>query len=263
MLESGECDLADYARLIERRPKAVVLTSCSNVTGLHLPLPQMCELAKAAGVLVIVDAAQSVSHRPIDVSSIGIDFLCFSGHKMFGPTGIGVLFGRQDALAKLRPRHLGGGTVDWVDEDGFQLRRMPHVLEAGTPHIAGVYGLAAAVDFVEGVGWEAIVEHDRALAKSLFERAQERDRIRWVRGGPAGDRSAILSMAIEGSNVDQIARALSDSYSIMCRSGFLCSQIGVQKAFGGPVLRASAQMYNSEQDIESLFYAIDTLSEYL
>jgi cysteine desulfurase/selenocysteine lyase len=263
VLPSGTPDLDHYAGLLQKRPRVVVLTHCSNVTGLYSPLEQMSAMAKKAGAIVVVDAAQSVPHRPFNLHQSHVDFIAFSAHKMLGPTGIGVLCGRIDLLRKLQPVTRGGGMVEWVEYGRDQARDVPHRLEAGTPDIAGVYGLGAAIDYLSEVGPDAVTEHDRQLARLMLSEARKRDGLTFVAGDESTDRSAILSFSIAGSSMAAVATALSDSHAIMCRSGHMCCHPFVHAAFGGEVLRASAYLYTTEADIATFFDAIDEVRRYL
>jgi len=257
--EDGTVDLDAYAGLLARRPALVAITHCSNVSGRYAPVAEMAALARAHGALTVVDAAQSVPHRQVLLPELGADAIAFSGHKMLGPTGIGVLAIRPELADRLRPVALGGGVVDWVDTDKWVLRRAPHRYEAGTPHIAGAYGLRAAVDYLDGLGMAEVADHDRWLAELLYAEAGKRDYLTVLEPGP-GERSATLSVAVRGiDDLTALARALSDSYGVMCRSGHLCAQTFVDS----PVLRLSAYLYNTADDLNLAFNALDELHPFL
>lgn len=257
----GTVDLDHYAELLRRRPRVVALSHCSNVTGLYIPLEAMARAAREAGALVVVDAAQSMPHRRIDLASSAVDFLAFSAHKMLGPTGIGVLVGRQEHLERLTPRCLGGGAVDWVDRTSYRLRKIPHRLEPGTPHIAGVFGLVAAIRYLEKLGLDRVAAHDRQLGERMHRAAAERDYLEVVGPGTGShERAAILSVKVRGQRqLGHVARMLSDSYGVMCRTGHLCAQPLVDQLAGGEVLRASAYVYNTAGDVDDLFRALDEI----
>lgn len=260
---AGMPDLDHYEELLRTRPRVVVLTHCSNITGLYAPVAEMARLAKNAGARVVVDGAQSIPHRPFRFHESDVDFLAFSSHKMLGPTGIGVLCGRIELLRELRPMFHGGGMVDWVEYDVERMRELPHGLEAGTPDIAAVYGLGAAIAYLESLGWDFLAAHDRGLSAMMRTEAARRDGLTFVAGDAKADSSAILSLSIAGSSMSAVATALSDSHSIMCRSGHLCCQPFVDACFGGEVLRASAYVYTSEDDITRFFEALDEVRTYL
>ena len=253
-------DLDHYAELLERRPKVVALNHCSNVTGLYAPVAEMARLAKAAGAVVVVDAAQSMPHRRLDVEALGADFVAFSAHKMLGPTGIGVLCAGNDALAMLEPSVVGGGTVDWVDVDGERWRRAPHLHEGGTPHVAGAYGLTAAVEYLNRLGWDAVARHDAGMAATLYEEASSRPWLRVVGGDATTERAGIVSFSIDGCpSLEEIARSLSDSYGVMCRSGHLCAQPLVDHFTEGEVLRISTYVYNDADEIRTAFDSLEAI----
>jgi len=255
----GTVDLAGYAALLERRPAVVALTHCSNVTGRYTPVAELAAMAHEHGALVVVDAAQSVPHRRLRMADLGADAVAFSAHKMLGPTGIGVLVLGPAMADRLRPTLTGGGTVDWVDRTSSVPRRAPYRFEAGTPHIAGAFGLLAAVDYLDRLGSASVAAHDALLADVLATEVAKRDYLTEVAAGPA-DRSAIISFAVRGApDLTEFARALSDSYGVMCRSGHLCAQPFVDAAAGGQVLRMSAYLYNTADEIRAAFAALDEL----
>jgi cysteine desulfurase / selenocysteine lyase len=256
----GRVDRDGYEALLRQRPKVVALTYCSNVTGAYLPLEEMVRAAHSRDAVVVVDAAQAIGHRPIDVATLGVDFLAFSAHKMMGPTGVGVLYGRREHLERLQPWLLGGGTVDWVDARSHALRRVPHRFEAGTPDIAGVIGLDAAIRYLDRLGLEVINAHDRTLAAALNEGARLRPYLEVL--GPVSDidKTAILSLRLRGvTSLDDVARILSDAHGIMCRTGHHCAQPLVDTFTTGGVLRVSAYVYNTAEEISTFFSALDDI----
>lgn len=258
----GLPDLERYGQLLAAGPRVVALNHCSNVTGIYSPVREMAHLARQAGATVVIDAAQSAPHRRLDVQDLAADFVAFSAHKMLGPTGLGVLYGRVEAFETLRVTSLGGGTVDWVTSEHFTLRKLPHRFEAGTPDIAAVYGFGAALDYLEDLGMDAVAEHDRRLARVLYEEAAARPYLRVLcsprHGDGAVDRAAVLSFELPGCpRLGDLARILSDSYGVMCRTGHMCSQPLVDTLAGGQVLRLSAYLYNDEREIQAAFAAVD------
>ena len=258
----GMVDLAHYEELLKLGPKVVSLTHCSNVSGLYAPIEDMAKMAKNVGAIVIVDAAQSIPHRRLNVNRQNIDFLAFSGHKMLGPTGIGVLYGRQQYLEKLSLTYLGGGMVDWVDTEGYRARKIPHKFEAGTPHIAGVYGLVAAIKYLEKIGFDRIEAHDLELGKFMLSEAKKREDYMEViaPGADGAERCAIISIKPKRkTSLGDIARMLSDSYGIMCRTGHMCAQPLVDYLANGEILRASGYLYNTKQDAIDFFKAFDEI----
>ncbi|MFZ6014701.1 MAG: aminotransferase class V-fold PLP-dependent enzyme [Bacteroidota bacterium] len=260
----GQVDLNHYEELLRLRPKVVALTHCSNVTGLYIPLEQMAAMARQAGALVVVDAAQSAPHRRLKLNTSNIDFIACSAHKMLGPTGIGLLCGRQELLSKLEPMLLGGGMVDWVETDHYRTRKLPHLLEAGTPHIDGVFGWAAAIRYLEKIGEEFIYQHDKRMGELMLSEALKRDYIRTIGRGQTFDHAALISISIKGfDNMGEVARMMSDSYGIMCRTGHMCSQPFLRSQSVGEILRASAYLYNTPEDVIQFFQALDDLHSVL
>jgi cysteine desulfurase/selenocysteine lyase len=191
-------------------------------------------------MIKLTEAAQSVPHRKVNVKSLDIDFLTFSAHKMGGPTGIGVLYGKSDELEKLKPVNLSGGMIDWVERDSYRLRKIPHRFEAGTPHISGAYGLLAAIDYLNGIGFDKLEQHDRQMGQFMLAQANQRDFVEVVNGAPDADRGAVISLKVPSTpNLDDVSRVLSDSYDIMCRNGHLCAQPYVTEQATAQVLRIS------------------------
>jgi cysteine desulfurase/selenocysteine lyase len=214
-------------------------------------------MARARGAVTVLDAAQSVPHQRVSVADLGVDALACSAHKMLGPTGIGVLAVTAELADRLAVAATGGGTVDWVDTSRVVFRRPPHRFEAGTPHIAGAYGLHAAIDYLERLGLGEVRAHDQRIGELMWERARQRDYLSVI-GPGSGERGAILSMAVDGCpDLTDLARILSDSYGVMCRTGHHCAQPFVD-AFGhGQVLRMSGYVYTADHDIEAAFRALD------
>ncbi|MFT4928919.1 MAG: cysteine desulfurase/selenocysteine lyase, partial [Phenylobacterium sp.] len=259
--DNAMLDMDHFEQLLKLKPKVVAITHCSNVTGIYHPLEQMAKAAKAVGAIVVVDAAQSVPHRKVNVRSMDIDFLAFSAHKMAGPTGVGVLYGRKDMLESLTPTNLGGGMVDWVDSEHYRLRKIPHRFEAGTPNISGAYGLAASIDYLQVIGFDVLQKHDLEMGQFMLSLALERDYLKVVCPDVNAERGAVLSMTFPAlENLDDVARVLSDSYGIMCRNGHLCAQPFVTDQAPGQVLRISTYIYNTRQDIQQFFDALDEIS---
>lgn len=260
----GTIDWEHYQALLQLKPKMVAMTSCSNVTGIYIPLQQAVSMAKEVGAMVLVDAAQTIPHRRINVSELGIDFMAFSAHKMLGPTGIGVLYGKSDYLDQLQPNNLGGGMVDWVELGEYRLRKIPHRFEAGTPHISGAYGLGAAIDYLNQIGYSNIQQDDREMGRFMLEQALARDYLQVVNPDPQADRGAVVSVSIPGKeNLDEFARILSDSYGIMCRNGHLCAQPYIDAVGTGQVLRASAYFYTSKDAVMKFFTSLDEIADLL
>jgi len=254
------CDLEQLEAAIARhRPRVVAVGHASNVTGLIQPVRAICAAARRAGAVSVVDAAQSVPHLPVDVRAMDCDFLAFSGHKVMGPTGIGVLYGRGDSLSSLRPLNTGGGAVDLVTLDGFTLKRPPYAFEAGTPHIAGAVGLAAALDYAEGIGFKALRAHETSLADRLERVLRDIPRTRLLMADSSAERLAIATLLLDagGTHPDVVAQALSDGHAIMVRSGFQCAHpLFDRLGAPGGGLRASAYGYTTARDIDTFGAAV-------
>lgn len=252
-------DLEQYRDLLKERPRAVVVTHCSNVTGAYVPLETIVRMGRDAGAAVVVDVAQSVAHRQINFSELDADFLAFSSHKMLGPSGIGCLVGKAERLLQVTPKQLGGGVVDHTTLDGFQLRKIPHRFEAGTPAIEAACGFAAALDYLEALGWDAIAAHDRLMNDAFLAELEKRPRLKLLGPRAAEERTSIFSLYVEGlEELSDVSRALSDSHGVMCRNGHLCAQPLVDNFTDGEVLRMSAYLYNTTEEIR---YALDKLEE--
>jgi cysteine desulfurase / selenocysteine lyase len=247
---------------IERhRPLVLALAYASNVTGAVHSIEEICRVARQCGVLTCIDASQAAPHFAIDVTRIDCDFLTFSGHKTLGPTGIGVLTGRAEALEALAPLVLGGGCIERVTEQGFTLKELPYRLEAGTPNISGAIGLAAALDFLEEVGFANIFAHQSELARILHHRLSETAGIR-ILMSESEPRLALASIAVPSGRIgpDELAVALSTSYAIMVRSGFHCAHPLFDR-FGDPAgaVRASAYIYNTHAEIDAFAEALSKI----
>lgn len=250
---------ADVDRLLVRgRTRVVALTHVSNVLGTVNPVREIAEKAHDAGALVLVDAAQSAPHRPLDVGALGADFVALSGHKMLGPMGIGALWGRADRLEALPPCMGGGEMIREVRTDRVSYQEAPARFEAGTPNVGGAVGLGAAIDYLGSLGWDGLREHARALTRQFYRRAAERlpDRLR-IYGPPAEaeDREPVLSFALAGAHPHDIASLL-DAEGICVRAGHHCAQ-PLMQVLGVPALtRASPYLYNTAEEIDRLFDAL-------
>jgi len=254
----GLLDLTDLDRLLDG-VKLVGVTAMSNVLGTITPLADIAAAAHAAGAVVVADGAQSVPHFPVDVSALGVDFLAFSGHKMLGPTGIGVLWGRAELLDAMPPFLGGGGMILDVRTDRFVPADVPHRFEAGTPPIAEAVGLTAAVDYLEQVGMDRIRAHEAALTGYALDAIAERlgGDCR-VFGPPAGDhRGGVLSLAYRDVHAHDLAQVL-DQYAVCVRPGHHCAKPLMRRLGVTATARASIGPYNDERDVDTL---IDGLAE--
>src|SRR5512147_2788355 len=228
--EAGELDLEAMARLLSPRTRMVAVTQLSNVLGTLNPVGEIAALAHAAGALVLVDGAQSVAHGPVDVAALNCDFFAFSGHKLFGPTGIGALYGRRALLEQMPPCHGGGGMIGGVSLEGTTWADVPMKFEAGTPPIAEAVGLAEAIAFVQSLGGDAIVAHEAELLSLATERLAAIPGVRLI--GTAAHRASVISFTLAGVHPHDLGTAL-DEAGIAIRAGHHCAQ-PLMRRFGVP-----------------------------
>ncbi len=263
----GLPDLAAAETLIDADTRAVTVTMCSNVTGVIVDVKPWADMAHRHGLPLLVDAAQCGGHQKIDVEKMDCDFLVLSGHKMFGPTGSGILYGKRQRLEALRPSILGGGAVNRVRADyTFELRDLPWRLEAGTPDIGAVIGLGAAVEYVQDLGWAQIEARTEELSGTLADRLESVPGIRLCSPLAGIKRTSLVSFTPENEQVstDYMTRLLSDSYGIMVRGGHHCAH-PLHDHLGIPsgTVRASLHIYNTEEEIEYFGQALTRVLEIL
>ncbi len=248
--DDGELDLAAYDEILKEGPKLVCVTHMSNVLGTINPITEMAAKAHAAGALLLVDAAQSVPHLPVDVQTLGADFLAFSAHKMCGPTGIGVLWARQDLLEDMPPFMGGGDMIRRVYLHAYQANDLPYKFEAGTPAIAEAVGLGAAVDYLTEVGMAAIHAHEQALIGYALERLEEVPGVK-VYGPAAERRGGVAAFTFEGVHPHDVAQVL-DRDGIAVRAGHHCA-MPLHDRFDLPATsRASFYLYNVPEEVDRL-----------
>ena len=256
--DDGELLMDQYEAMLNARTRMVSVVHQSNALGTVNPIPEMVELAHARGVPVMVDAAQSVPHMPVDVQALGADFLTFSGHKMYGPTGIGALWGRAELLDDMPPYQSGGEMIRSVTFEETIYNTLPHKFEAGTPDIAGAIGLGAAVEYLESIGMERIATYEQALLRYGTEKLGGIEGVRLI--GTAEEKGGVLSFYMEAAHPHDIGTIL-DSEGIAVRTGHHCAQ-PVMARYGIPAtVRASLAFYNTTNDIDTLVKAIDRVIE--
>jgi cysteine desulfurase / selenocysteine lyase len=255
---TGEFDLAWFEALLSPRTRLVAVTHVSNVTGALLPVERIVELAHQRDALVLIDGCQAVPRLPVDVRAIGCDFYLFSGHKAYGPTGTGVLYGRYDALLSMPPWQTGGGMITSVGYQETEFQEPPHRFEAGTPDIAGAVGLSLAVDFIEEIGRDAIREHEAALTGYGVDRLSRIQGVQLVGGGQ--HRLSILSFNLDGVHPHDVGTVL-DQHNVAVRVGHHCAQPLMDKLGIAGTVRASLGVYNDEADIDRLAEAIEACRE--
>jgi len=245
----GGLDLAALDTLLTPQVKVFAFTHISNTLGTINPVAELCRRAKAVGAITVIDAAQSIGHTPVDVQAIGCDFLAFSGHKMCGPTGIGVLYGRRALLDRLAPDETGGGMVVSVDFDGARWKPAPERFEAGTPNVADAIGLGVACDYLDALDRSAIERHDHALARAAYAQLATLPGIRLI--GPTGDRGGLVSFAFDGVHAHDVV-TFADEDGVALRGGHHCNQPLMRKLGLTSTTRASFYLYNTSEEIDLL-----------
>ncbi|MDZ7735272.1 MAG: cysteine desulfurase [Gammaproteobacteria bacterium] len=258
--DAGELKLDVYEELLNERTKLVAINHLSNALGTINPVKTIIDKAHAAGALVLVDGAQAVPHTAVDVQALGCDFYAYSGHKLFGPTGIGILYGREELLEAMPPYQGGGDMIKMVKLDHTLFNDLPYKFEAGTPHIAGGIGLGAAVEYVNEIGLDAIVAHEHDLLDYATQQAQTVDGLRLI--GTAKDKASILSFVMDGIHPHDIGTIV-DSEGIAIRTGHHCA-MPVMDHFGVPATaRASFVLYNTHEEVDRLIKALKHAREVL
>ena len=252
--DDGSIAVEDFARAIGPRTRLVAMTHMSNVLGTVTPVREVVELAHAQGVPVLVDGSQAAVHMPVDVRALGCDYYVFTGHKMYGPTGIGILYGRAEALDRLRPFNGGGEMISEVTEDTVTYNAPPHRFEAGTPPIVQAIGLGAALDYIEAVGRERIAAHEAELGAYAHERLSAVNSLRIY--GTAPGKGAIVSFDLEGIHAHDVSMVI-DREGVAVRAGTHCAQPLLRRFGVTSTCRASFAMYNTMGEVDALAEALD------
>ncbi|MGB3134895.1 MAG: cysteine desulfurase [Candidatus Macondimonas sp.] len=249
----GALDLEAFERLLGPRTRIFAVAHVSNALGTVNPIAELTARARAAGAMVLIDGAQGVPHRAVDVQALDCDFYAFSAHKLYGPTGIGVLYGRRELLEAMPPWQGGGDMIRTVRFDGSTWNDLPYKFEAGTPAIAEAVGLGAALDYVDRIGLDAISRHEAALLNYALERLREIDGIRFI--GSAPQRASVVSFVVEGVHPHDLGTIL-DHAGVAIRAGHHCA-MPVMDFYGVPATaRASLACYNTTADIDALVAAL-------
>lgn len=257
---TGTIDLTAYGALLDKRVKMVTVNQVSNALGTINPIDDIIRLAHAAGAKVLIDGAQAIAHWPVDVQAMNCDFYVFSGHKLFGPTGIGVLYGRRELLEQMPPYQGGGEMIETVSFDGTTYNQLPYRFEAGTPDIAGAIGLAAAIQYLNTLDRSALAAHEDALLAYATKRALNVPGLKII--GTAKKKAAVLGFIIEGTHPSDIGMLL-DQQGVAVRTGHHCAQPLMQQ-FGIPgTVRASFSFYNTFEEIDRLFVALEKVRQLL
>jgi len=247
--DAGELELASFDRLLTERTRLLALTHLSNALGTINPVHWMVARARERGIVTLVDGAQSAPHLPVDVQALGCDFFACSGHKLFGPTGVGVLYGRAELLEAMPPWHGGGDMIETVTVERSTYAPPPARFEAGTPMIAEVIGLGAALDYIEGVGRAAIGSWEEDLLGYATDRVRELDGVRLI--GTAREKAAVLSFVVEGVHPHDVGAVLDDE-GIAIRAGHHCAQPLMRRLGLSATARASFSFYNTRDEVDAL-----------
>ena len=245
----GELDLESFRAMLSTRTRLVAVAHVSNALGTVLPVHEIVHLAHARGIPVLLDGAQAIAHQAVDVQSLDCDFYAFSGHKVYGPTGIGVLYARESLLAAMPPWQGGGDMILSVSIQQSTYNELPWRFEAGTPNISGAVGLGAALEYLESLGREAVAAHEHALLLLASERLASLPRLKLI--GTASDKAAVVSFTMDGVHPHDIGTIL-DSEGIAIRTGHHCA-MPIMEFYGlAATARASFGCYNSAEDVERL-----------
>jgi len=256
--DAGELDLDGFERLLGDRTRLVAVVHLSNALGTINPIKRLVALARARGIPVLVDGAQAAPHLRVDVQDLDCDFFAFSGHKVFGPTGVGVLYGRESLLEKMPPYQGGGDMIATVTLQRSTWAPLPAKFEAGTPMIAQVMGLGAAIDYVNGVGLDGIAAWEQDLLKYATGQVGEIEGIRLI--GTAREKASVLGFVLEGVHPHDIGTVLDDA-GVAIRAGHHCAQ-PVMERFGVPATaRASFAFYNTKAEIDALVDGLLTVKK--
>jgi cysteine desulfurase/selenocysteine lyase len=251
--DHGALDLSAYLALLGAQTRVVAVTHISNVLGTVNPIAEISAAAHAAGALVVVDAAQSAPHARVDVRALGVDFLAFSGHKLYGPTGVGVLYGRREQMEELDPFRVGGAMIQDAYLTGYETAPLPHRLEAGTPPIAQALGLAEAVVFVNETSIEAIEAHEKNLTEYALDQLSRVPRLKVF--GPCANRAGILSFAFDDIHSHDLGSFL-DQKGIAVRTGQHCAHPLLRRLGVPSIARASLGPYTDRADVDRLLAAL-------
>ena len=260
-LKDGGLDLEDFRKKLTDRTKFVSITHASNVLGVINPIQELAQLAHEKGAIMVVDGAQSVPHMKIDVQKLDADFFVFSGHKMAGPTGIGVLYGKEHYLNQMSPVEFGGEMIDFVYEQSATWKELPWKFEAGTPNMAGAIGLAAAIDYLEAIGMDAIERHEQDLIAYVFPKLQAIEGLKIYGSQDLAKRSGVISFNLGDLHPHDLATAL-DYEGVAVRAGHHCAQPLIQYLEVPATARASFYLYNTKEECDKLVEALIKTKEF-
>jgi len=257
--DEGLLDLRQLEKLLTSDVKLFAFTHVSNTLGTVNPVVELCARARKLGITTLIDAAQSAGHRPLDVREIGCDFLAFSGHKLCGPTGIGVLFGRRELLEEMPPFLGGGDMISNVDFFQSQWKEIPHKFEAGTPDISGAIGMHAAMDYLDEIGREKIARHDHELSAYAYEQLSRLKNIRLF--GPKKGRAGLVSFLLKNIHAHDVV-TIADQRGIALRGGHHCNQPLMKKLGVESTARASFYFYNTAAEVDRLVEVLEEIQKF-
>ncbi|QYY85432.1 cysteine desulfurase [Pediococcus pentosaceus] len=255
-------DMQQFSELLTEKTKLVAITLVSNVLGSIVDAKQIIEQTHHMGGVVVLDAAQAVGHLPLDVQKLDADFLAFSGHKMYGPTGVGVLYGKRNLLEQVEPLRFGGEMADEVDAQTATFQPLPLRLEAGTPNIAGVLGLGAAIRYLQKIGFTAIQQHEQQLLDQLYQGLQQIPAIKVYGPRSVAERQGVLSFNYGTIHAHDVATII-DTENVAVRAGHMCAEPLMQALGVSSVVRASVSYMNTAGDIEQLLAAMNQVGQIL
>ena len=259
--DEGRLDLSDIDKLINKKTKGVAITHQSNVLGTIVPLAQITKAAHAVGAVVVLDACQSVPHFAVDVKKLEVDFLAFSGHKVLGPTGIGVLWGKSELLDQLEPALFGGSMVDSVSMQGATWAKAPRKFEAGVPNMAQAVGLSAAIDYISEIGMDKVAQHEQELTKQLISGLQNTSGVQVIGPVDMKDRGGVVSFTVDGVHPHDVGQYL-DQFGIAVRTGHHCAWPLMRRLNLVGTTRASFHLYNDENEVEVLLNTVSKIKDY-
>ncbi|MFA6908288.1 MAG: cysteine desulfurase [Patescibacteria group bacterium] len=258
--DTGHLDMSAYAQLLAKKPKLVGIVQMSNALGTINPVKEMTKLAHDAGAVVVVDGCQSAPHFAVDVQDIDADFYAFSGHKMLGPTGIGILYGKKSILEKTQPFLAGGDMIKEVTLEGATWNDLPYKFEAGTPNVAGTIGLGAAIEYINKIGMSNIWKHEQEMVAYVLPKLKSISGVRIIGSQDAEDRGAAISFTIQGAHPHDMA-SIFDDEGVAIRAGHLCAQPALQVYGVDAVARASFYLYNTKQEADIFLNTVEKVKQ--
>ncbi|MGJ0022483.1 cysteine desulfurase [Streptococcus dysgalactiae] len=260
-LKHGQLDMTDLAQKLTPKTKFVSLAHVSNVLGCVNPIKEIAELVHANGAYLVVDGAQSIPHMPIDVQELDCDFFAFSAHKMYGPTGLGILYGKEELLHQMEPIEFGGEMIDFVYEQSATWKGLPWKFEAGTPHIAGAIGLAAAVSYLQDIGMTEVQAHEADLVAYILPKLRAIEGLTLYGPEHPENRAGVIAFNLDGLHPHDLATAL-DYEGVAVRAGHHCAQPLLSYLNVSATVRASFSLYNTREDCDRLVDAILKAKEF-